>query len=296
MNYGDMALRNPINWGRALIKTHDHDPLYTALWRYNRQHGDDFRLERFLIAYWMCYHVGASWWISNHNDPELFWELLLIAAKNEVSPQNVGAPERVGDRWPRAHERRHWRGEKAVNSVRWFAQNFPEPHNIFRLLENVKTLQDVEDIVKPWPQFGPWIAFKMADMLERTRYSYRIEFPSNITTVYRDPLQGAVMMGRLYDREPQEMSEYLTDALSDLAAPPKDDRPVGVQEVETVFCKWKSAFNGRYWLGCDTNEHRIQLEHWRGGDLQNFYPVPPALPPHQKKPASTQANLFASAE
>ena len=45
-------------------------------------------------------------------------------------------------------------------------------------------------------------------------------------------------------------------------APPFHDRPVGVQEVETIFCKWKSHVKGHYPLGKDTRELHHGLQGW----------------------------------
>jgi hypothetical protein len=48
-------------------------------------------------------------------------------------------------------------------------------------------------------------------------------------------------------------------------APPDFTRPVNVQEIETVFCKYKSPLKGHYPLGKDTLELHHSLAGW--GDL-----------------------------
>jgi len=45
---------DPLVWGRKLIETHDHDPLYTGLVKWNEREGDGDRLRRFMVAYWCC--------------------------------------------------------------------------------------------------------------------------------------------------------------------------------------------------------------------------------------------------
>ena len=40
------------------------------------------------------------------------------------------------------------------------------------------------------------------------------------------------------------------------------ERPVGLQEVETILCKWKSHMNGHYPLNNDIMEIRHGLKDW----------------------------------
>jgi hypothetical protein len=61
---------------------------------------------------------------------------------------------------------------------------------------------------------------------------------------------------------------------SSFTAPPRYDRPVGVQECETILCKWHSHLNGHYPVGKDSREI---LEHLRGWgnlaeSLQKYVP------------------------
>ncbi len=273
---GDDLLNNPVEWGRKLIETQDHDPLYTALWRYDLKRENRDRVRRFMIAYWSCYSVGASWWISQHEGLN-FWRWLHTAAQNEIGPEKVGAAP--AERWPRAHERRHWRGQKCVDATNWLTKTFPRPEDAVRSLEDLPgrlNLAAIELEVTRWPQFGPWIAFKAADMLERV-LGVPVDFPTTITSMYRDPRKGADMMLPLLKcGDAQEVTSLLLQAYSRMDAPPGGDRSVNVQEVETVLCKWKSARNGKYWIGADTASHREELELWGGQELLQFYPSLPA--------------------
>lgn len=280
MKHGEQWLDNPVEWGRQLIVSEDHDPLYSGLVRWQRGGGDADRLRRFLIAYWSCYSVGASWRISECEGLE-FWRVLWHAANNSpgATPWDVLEVKVKDDRWPRAHERRHWRGQKCIDSVLWLKDAFPQPEDAVRELEGLPgqiNLRAVELAVTRWPQFGPWIAFKAADMLERV-LGVPVEFPTSITTMYRDPRKGAEMAGPfLRGMDPQEVTQHLLDEYEGLQAPPLRDRNVNVQEVETVLCKWKSARNGKYWIGCDTASHREELELWGGQELLEHYPSVPA--------------------
>lgn len=254
-------LEDPIEWGRRLIETEDHDPLYSALVRWNVSGA---RRRRFLLAYWCCYSVGASWWLSNHSGSR-FWDQLYTAAEN-IKP----AP--IGDRWPRAHERRHWRGQKSIDCVAELQRRFKHPEEAVLGLEGLHTLEAVSAQVLTWPQFGPWIAFKVADMLERV-LGTEVEFSSTIMELYKDPKEGARMAGEVWEMTPEEAVDHLLRSLGDMTAPGATARPVGIQEVETVLCKWKSARRGHYELGKDTRDHRRELERWGAQDLLSAYPT-----------------------
>lgn len=276
MKPGEELLDRPVEWGKRLIETQDHDPLYSGLYAWGGGEGGRDRLRRYLVAYWSCYSVGASHWISQHEGLD-FWRWLHTAAQNEVGPDKIGACDM--ERWPRAHERRHWRGQKCVDSVNHMCAVYPDPEAMVVELETLPgpvNLAAVELSVTRWPQFGPWIAFKAADMLERVMGT-PVSFPDSITTFYRDPRKaGDMMMPLLGCESPQQVTEVLLSAYSGMEVPGRPGRKVNVQEVETVMCKWKSARNGKYWIGLDTRDHREELERWGAHDLLACYPTPAA--------------------
>lgn len=264
---GDDLLANPIEWGRQLILTNDHDPLYVGLTQWGVRGS---RLRRFMVAYWCCYSVGASWHISQSTGSR-FWETLRRAAVNtEPSP--------LGGRWPRAHERRHWRGDKCVNSVDWLAAKFRHPEEAVISLEAARSLGEVIRLMD-WPQFGPWIAFKAADMLERV-LGAGVSFPEDVVTLYKDPKEGAEMAREVLGlATTQDVVTDMLDAYAGMVAPgfsQDSARLCNIQEVETVLCKWKSARKGNYWIGLDTRDHRAELEQWGAQDLLAAYPTLPA--------------------
>ena len=86
-----------------LITSLDLDPVYSALVKMEMP---ESQLKRWLLAYFLCYHPGAASWLSEQ-EGTMYWGCLLRAAENELlSP--------LGERWPRAPERRHWRGKAAM--------------------------------------------------------------------------------------------------------------------------------------------------------------------------------------
>lgn len=263
----DELINNPVEWGRKLILTNDHDPLYVGLTSWDVKGS---RLRRFMLAYWCCYSVGASWYISQQSGSR-FWDQLMVAATNlEPSP--------IGGRWPRAHERRHWRGQKCVDSVIALQERFKHPEEAVVSLENLRTLNQVEKSVGSWPQFGPWIAFKAADMLERV-LGVPVGFSNDILTMYKDPKEGAEMAAEILGIAPQGVANLMSFAYQDIPAPGSTGdaaRACNIQEVETVLCKWKSARKGHYFIGKDTRDHRAELTQWGAQDLLDAYPKTPA--------------------
>lgn len=261
MNDGREHLNDPVTWGRLLIEAGDHDPLYIALdgSQMNRP-----QLYRWLLAYWLCYHPGAASLISERQGID-YWDMLYVAAHNKEP-----CPWHATGRWPRAPERRHWRGEKAVQAVDALMRRYGnEPENMVRgLLTACRDrgamegeYNDLHKIVLTHPQFGPWIAFKAVDMVERV-IGQPVRFPIDVA-MYKEPAEGARIAAPLMGLDtPLEAVKHLLSAYSRMLAPPRRDRFVNVQEVETVLCKWKSARNGHYFIGKDTIALAHDLKGW----------------------------------
>jgi len=254
-------------FGDALLRTGDLDPVYFI--RSAELPRD--QLARLLLAYWCFYHLGAACWLSEWEGTD-YWNMMLHAARNDVNarPCNMpGIPQ--FERWPRAPERRHFRGDKCVRAVDYLSRS-ANPEMWVRALENCRTEEGVMHAVSQWPQFGPWIAFKAADMMERV-WGAPIKFNANIGLIYAEPRTALTMMtvrnttgGPPYqtwpDLSPQRVYERLLTYFSARRAPPARDRSCGPQEVETILCKWKSHVNGSYPVGKDIREVRHGLAGW----------------------------------
>jgi hypothetical protein len=259
-------------FGDALIRTRDLDPLYVGLVGAALPRD---QLARYLLAYACFYHCGSAAWLSQC-EGDHYWRVMRTAAVNEISPREVGGL--TAERWSRAAERRHFRGEKCVRAVEWLRNEYERPENPITSLLNAPmgaligqfagtlTEKVVMGRVQEWPLFGPWIAFKCADMLERV-WGAPIAFDRNLGLMYEEP-RAALQM--LID-DPADPERYNTraDAYNDLLdtfsrrpAPPAGDRMCGPQEVETVLCKWKSHVGGHYWVGKDIHEQRAALVGW----------------------------------
>ena len=249
-------------FGKALIETGDLDPVYVAI------HGAKLpknQLARLLLAYWCFYHLGVAAWLSEFEDDgphgRDYWHFMKVAAANRYGPNDPkmhwehghGVP--AFDRWPRGTERRHFRGDKCVKAVEY----------ISRLSVNkwvaripIVSFGSIVHIVQSWPLFGPWIAYKAADMLDRCA-GYPIEFPLDVCLLYDEPRKGLLMLN---PTEPEKELQRLLKVFGKFKAPPANDRACGVQEVETILCKAKASWSGKYWVGKDIHEIRHGLGGW----------------------------------
>lgn len=227
MKYRKMTLEA---FGEGLIVSRDLDPVYCLFTdnslSLNRQN-------RLLLAYFMFYDIGTASEISSHTDAA-FWHEATSKFKF----------------WRRGAERRHFRGEAGLRAVYELSERFPNPDAAVEYLLAGGTFESVMSRIQEWRGFGGWIAWKAGDILERT--GYPIASAKAIPPMYEEPRKGA----KLYapDAPFEETVEKLNAYFKRLEAPPRYDRPCGVQEVETVLCKWKSHMNGHYPLGKDTRE------------------------------------------
>lgn len=235
-------------FGEELLRTNDLDPVYVVLWNANLEPNT---LKRWLLAYWCFYHVGTASWIADHKLEPFYWEGMERAAASKE--------------WPRGSERRHFRGQASVKSVAWLKEKRMWPLFNWFQVHRVTTLPEVMGYVQSWYLFGDWIAFKVADMMERLDL-VEVSFPpESMFSMFDAPKKGAELMAELHGPATGTnvyswAYEQLTHNLEGVMAPPRYEREVNVQEIETILCKWKSHRNGHYPVGKDTMEIKHGLE------------------------------------
>ena len=260
--------------GRHLITTGDLDPIYIALVR--AEQAGDFsvpQLCRWLLGYWCYYHAGVASFLSEKEGEE-FWHWMMVAARNEEETP-------AGGRWPRGHERRHYRAKIAVDSVTSLQARYGDRPENMALYVGARATEDerlpfrtVSARAQEHKGFGPWIAWKIADMLDRVM-GVPVDFSDADIFMYKDPEKAALMLFEQRYPLPSgarvkkrvvlpKVLEYLLGEFSGFRAPPLSDRAVDIQEVETVLCKWKSHMNGHYPLLNDIVDIRSGLEPWTG--------------------------------
>ena len=264
---------NVIEFGKQLVETGDLDPLYIMLTAARRKRViDEVQLRKWCLAYWMFYHSGVATAMSEAPD---FWRA--VAA-------HVAVPAGA-----RGTERRHFRGQKAIDAVKWLRVRYPDPLDaVFHVIPSKHPMfAEVSARVTVWPMFGPWIAWKVADMIDRV-LKIPVDFSDTNLGVFEAPLKGACIVDYQRANAGTEWSDewngasdwmnaaerqaalertlsYMTHELRDLLAPPFYDRPINIQELETCLCKYKSHLNGHYPVGNDINEaiHQLSRPVWR---------------------------------
>lgn len=225
-------------FGNALLDTLDLDPVYVVV--YNA--GLDIPLKkRWLLAYWCFYHGGVASKIAD--------------AKDFYVEMNKAQDEK----WPRGRERRHFRGQASSNAIRWLKLQFSNPESAVDYLMEADTFNGVRDRITHWPLFGPWIAYKAADMIERVM-GKPVSFSTQDLNFYKEPAEAA----RLIDPGATlvQVVGRLIEKFKCHKAPPAMDRACGVQEIETCMCKFKSYKNGHYYVGQDIKELGHALKGW----------------------------------
>lgn len=251
-------------FGEHLLTSGDLDPVYIALVKMEL---DPDQLKRWLIAYWCFYHCGLASWASE-KEGYAFWQVLMEAAVNETESP-------VGGRWPRSSERRHARGKQGAKMISSLQQRYGQrPEEMVDLLiDCAPDYQKVASRVKEHYLFGDWISFKICDMIDRV-LGVHIDFSEAAVFMFDDPVKAALILWRQTHGLPESAKpkdqaavihgvvEHLKAVFASYTAPPLHDRPVDLQEVETILCCWKSHLAGRYPLFNDIDEIRAGLLEW----------------------------------
>ncbi len=241
-------------FGRELLRLKDLDPVYAVV---RGAQLDSSALRRWLLSYWAFYHVGTASWAADRAVG--YWERMKQAA---------GSAE-----YPRSAERRHYRGDNARTSVAYLENRGLS--SLFADIENAgPTAVDVINVATQWRAFGPWIGFKVADMIDRVGLR-PVTFDA-ATAMYEGSPQKAALLLYATERpdDPSPQGKAAVQAVSAWAAervmaelagelaPPDYTRPLGFAECETILCKFGSYLKGHYHLGEDVESVRKGLS-WR---------------------------------
>lgn len=265
-----------IEFARHLLDAGDLDPIYTALnrvkWPLEQRH-------RWLAAYCAYYSAGVASYMSEA-EGDRFWELMATAAHNEDA-----TPTPYGGRWPRGHERRHFRGVQAVKGVADWQARFPLPEDLFAFVSRGRRIAhfklmgpqlfaEVRARALQLRSVGTWLSFKMVDladaclgaMIDQTNVmDFMYEVPQeSLLRVWREQLGLPPGMGRPKDtaRTVVAMNDWLRDQLADRTIPHKPGEPLDAFCLETIWCKHQSHLNGHYPPYNDNREIRDGLAPW----------------------------------
>lgn len=257
-----MSYKYPlVNWldfSINLLKKFDLDPIYVIL---TNTTIPENVLKRWLLAYWCYYSAGTASHIAEQPD-------FYAAMRQKFSGEG---------QYPRGHERRHFRGNDGWKAIEYLEQ-FGAPEKVVdHIYTGAMDYQSVAGRAMQFKLFGPWIAWKICDMGERVM-CLDVDFSNTNLYMYKDPVQGAALY--MYEDWQHPISkeevgwvvEDILEVLGDMRvarqsflAPPHLDRPLNIQEVETLLCKYKAHVKGHYPINFDLTEIRHGLVGW--GDL-----------------------------
>lgn len=251
-------------FGAHLLKTGDLDPVYLAL---NRCAFDESTRNRWLTAYCAFYSTGFACWASEKTGTG-FWDGLYEAAVNETA-----AP--CGGRWPRASERRHFRGEQAKKAIKEWGNMYPQhPEEMMKYIAGgAPSFRNVLEFAQVHRSVGTWMGFKLVDLVDACM---GVEIDQSDTSLffYDTPKKSLLRLWREkmgYDDNvnPKDeqvvlnaMIEYLRGVFKEYTIPHKSGKPVDMFTLETCACKHLSHLNGHYPLYNDIDEINHSLQGW----------------------------------
>jgi hypothetical protein len=240
-----------IDFGVQLVQTEDLDPIYSALYNLDLSRA---QLSRWLIAYWAFYHAGVASMLS------------------EIEGCDFAQAIAGGRSYPRGRERRHFRGKEPGSFAGSLLRVYGEiPEDMVDDLSNNKTFRGAVREARSIPTFGPWVAFKVADMLERMGLGNVEPAGMEYDLLYWQPIEGATMAAEDFWRRGKTgvttvpgVFNALCGEIKHLPAPPSGDRRCGFQEAETIFCKYKASRSSHYPVGNDIREIRksLTIQSW----------------------------------
>jgi len=310
---------DPLVFGLQLIDTGDLDPVYLALHHAFTAGSIDFdQLQRLCIAYWCYYHLGAAAQISEEVDSQFWIKMekgLAVFPRGTERRHYRGAAAQASlrelrRRFPHPEALTRYLGVSQIappcaldgpgaiaasgelptlTPQAPSASRGPRPPSL-----STKTRVPFTTVVERaicLPLFGPWIAFKIADMLERVLYT-PVDFSQcQLLALYREPRLGAEHIAEIWKLDTPDLALRAMIARLRVKqprwAPPTFDRLCNVQEAETVLCKYKSYLNGHYYVGKDILEVAHGLEQYAsraGNALLRGLETCTALPNLRRKP------------
>lgn len=248
---GSYLMLSVTEFGRQLITTGDLDPVYIALLNSKL---DKLQLKRWLVTYWCFYDCGFSSWASEREGRD-YWQALLVAAANTN-------PAPGGGRWPRAKERRHFRGAAAIKAVELLRKQYTHPEDMVNYI--ISGSMDIKSIMQRAQQhylYGGWIAFKMADMIDAV---LRIPVDQSDVTpfLYNTPRKSIETNSDVAGLTALQAMNWLRKQLYDYDIPHKPGKSPDNFCLETIWCKHYSHRNGHYPLLNDIREINHGLQSW----------------------------------
>ena len=256
---------NIVQFGRQLVQTGDLDPIYIAL---NNSGFSQSKKLRWLVAYIAYYHAGSACHLSDYTGMD-FWRHMMVAAKNEI-------PAPTGERWPRAKERRHFRGVQATVAITdWCRRWANKPESMFDYIAGTGgSYEEVASKAKEHYSVGNWLAFKVVDLVDACLgmevdqsdlRPFLYDTPrESLLRVWNEDVPGSYREGKVVDQLDaiKFVIQILQRNFRGLTIPHKPSKPLDMFCIETVCCKHLSHLHGHYPPLNDLHEIHEGLLPW----------------------------------
>lgn len=250
-----------VTFGKHLLVSGDLDPIYVAL---NGAGYPPDQRNRWLTAYAAFYHAAVACWMSEYRGNE-FWDAMMVAAENKTATP-------TGIRWPRGHERRHFRGTTAIRGIQDWKKKHPIPEDMFDSIACRKGMTVAAAITRAqyYYSVGAWLAFKIADLVDACMDG-QLDQSDTTPFLYKTPRESLLdtwwlwrANGETCGVEPSVKSviSRLFQEFSGFSIPHKPGKPVDMFCIETVACKHGSHMRGFYPLWNDVDEITTGIEPW----------------------------------
>lgn len=227
-------------FSRKLFYYEEADPLYYALARSGLPRAMQMR---YVVAMFCSfYHHGLAGETAQYQGAD-FWDYL-----RHIYPTAK-----------RASERRHFRGKAGLEALANMQAAFPQPEAMVEHLW-APTYMHVRAKIKALPTMlvGDYFIWKFADAQDRI-FGIPCDFAGAAPFSSTVPAEGARLIG---EAEGLPVDKHLTGKVYDLIlghadvkhlrAPPWYDRPLLLQEAETICCFWHKLHMGKYHFGAAT--------------------------------------------
>lgn len=223
------------NWRKfaeQLFKLEDADPGYMLLQRALLPDSQKFR---YVVAWCTYYNPGLAAIASNFQGSK-FWDYL-----DSIYPTAK-----------RASERRHFRGQAGRKALTDWRRDYSHPEKMIEACWG-SSYPEVRRNMRGITQMGDYFYWKMADIID-TVFGHDVDFTGCEKYMPKVPKQGAEIIADLetpvghFSPELDSTMHTITNHIKKWRHP-FNDRPLALQEAETVCCVFKQHVVGDYRLG-----------------------------------------------
>lgn len=228
-----------LDYAKAIVETEDLDPVYCMLQRANLP---EKVKSRFVLGYLMFYDSGTASALCEFEGNK-WWKVVY-----EFYPS-----------FRRGSPRRHFRGQAGLEAITALKSFTPNPDDFMYLIRRSTYMGVRQAIIdSKIPQFGNYFIWKLADIQDRV-FGWYCNFSGARAFLSPSPIAGLRLIARQLRIENISLDAICEKALSvlnhwGLVAPPRYERELGLQELETIACGYQGYVRGTDYVGKSINQ------------------------------------------